>query len=229
MGIKIHAQPGPNGLDQAIVPDPQPKIVPGAKDAVDNTWPSGNEDPDAGVPGTGGLPGIGADNGNNGAGTPSDLNFIVQDFIGVFDLSIRGGNGGRGGRGGRGGQGGEGQDGGNGNDVADDAAGGAGGAGGSGGPGGKGGNGGNANNVNLYIPDPNDVITADVDIEFSLGLKGLGGDPGLGGSGGVGGLRGGKPDAPRAATGVNGDTGRRGDDGADGIAGKLNIYIGFMP
>lgn len=229
MPIKIWAQNGPNGADQATVPDPQPKIVPGAKDAVDNTWPSSNDDAKPGGPGTDGQPGLSADNGNNGAGTPPDLNFIVQDFIGVFSVSVRGGSGGRGGRGGRGGQGGEGQDGGNGDDVGDDAPGGQGGTGGRGGRGGNGGSGGNANNVNLYIPDPNDVITADVDIEFSYGLKGLGGDPGLGGSGGLGGWRGGKIDGVRAATGLNGATGDKGTDGADGVAGKLNIYIGFTP
>lgn len=231
MGIKIWAKNGPSGPDQAIVPDPQPKLVPGAQDAVDNNWPSSNDDGKPGKAGTAGLPGLSADNGNNGASTPTDLNFIIQDFVGVFDVSIRGGDGGGGGRGGRGGQGGEGQDGGNGDDVAGHGPGGPGGAGGTGGNGGNGGSGGSANNVNLYIPDPNDVISADVDLEFSFGLKGLGGNPGLGGAGGLGGRTGGLPDLlfPRGATGVNGATGAKGADGIDGIAGKLNIYIGFMP
>jgi hypothetical protein len=183
-----------------------------------------------GQPGTNGSQGVvGFDNANGGS-TPKNLNFVVQSFIGVFEVEVLGGNGGNGGRGGPGQDGGEGQDGGKGDDEVSDAPGGAGGNGGLGGPGGNGGIGGDANSFNLYIPNAADVITIQTDITFSGGFRGNPGKGGPGGNPGLGGFRGRNPNQDRAISGQPGQIGPNGNPGArDGISGELNIYVGFSP
>jgi collagen type III alpha len=216
--------------DRVDIPGTPPKIVPGAADAQDPAWPSSDSDAAAGMKGINGSPGeIGANN-VNGGDTPSQLNFIVEGFVGVFTVTVLGGNGGVGGRGGTGGNGGEGQDGGHGDDDSAPGAGGPGGDGGPGGAGGNGGNGGNANSFDLYIPNAQDAITLNTTITFSGGFLGQGGEGGNGGTGGPGGFPGGDNTQPRAQQGNPGGIGQPGQDGNhNGATGVCNLYVGVNP
>jgi len=216
--------------DRTFVPDPPPKNPIRAKDEEENTWPSGDA---LAVPGNDGAPGtIGETGGDNfdGGATPKNMTFVVGGFIGVLDVTVRGGNGGEGGRGGAGGPGGEGQDGGQGGDEGGDAVGGAGGRGGQGGTGGHAGSGGDANSFDLYIPNAADAIAINTQVLFGGGFRGRGGEGGAGGPGGLGGIQGARANGQRSISGAQGAIGVQGADGPhDGATGHLNIYIGISP
>lgn len=226
MPIEILAEDGDDAPNQASIPAAQPKITPRADDGSDNAWPSGDDAAKAGATGIPGLPGLPAGNGQHGASAGGGVNFYINELTGsVFGVTLRAGDGGNGGKGGKGGPGGEGQDGGRGDGDVADADGGRGGDGGQGGTGGNGGNGGSCSDVDVHIADP-DFTFADIDIEFSAGRQGNGGDPGDGGDPGLGGLRGGRVDGPRSTSGSPGPQGVRGSDGIAGVEGELNIYLG---
>ena len=217
--------------DRTTIPAAQPKKVPRAKDEEENTWPSGDASAVTGDKGFDGLPGeVGGDNFDGGS-TPKNLTFAVGGFVGVLDITVRGGNGGDGGKGGTGGDGGEGQDGGQKGDEGSDAPGGVGGNGGPGGPGGHGGSGGDANSFDLYIPNAAEAISINTNVVFGGGFRGRGGEGGAGGNGGLGGLQGARTDNPiRSTSGQPGNIGATGTNGAhDGATGHLNIYIGIHP
>jgi hypothetical protein len=214
--------------DRTTIPAPQPKKVPRNKDEEENAWPSGDAGAVAGDVGFQGLPGEPGGDNFDGGSTPMNLTFAVGGFVGVLDITVRGGNGGNGGKGGLGGDGGEGQDGGKGGDEGGDAAGGIGGQGGQGGQGGRGGNGGAANSFDLYIPNAADVISINTNILFGGGFRGRGGEGGGGGTGGLGGVAG--ESTTRSTRGQPGGIGAPGDNGNhDGSTGHLNMYIGFHP
>jgi hypothetical protein len=230
MAITIVVPPPPPVADRTDIPGTPPKIVPGAADAQDPTWPSSDSDAANGMAGINGA--IGETGGNNvdGGGTPQHLTFVVDGFTGVLTVTVIGGEGGVGGKGGTGGNGGEGQDGGKGDDDSPAGAGGAGGVGGPGGTGGNGGNGGDANSFDLYIPNAQDAIAINTQITFTGGFLGQGGEGGNGGIGGPGGFPGGDNTQPRAMQGLPGPIGLPGQNGNhNGATGDLNIYIGISP
>lgn len=227
MGIRI------TGIDAPVIPDfgpddhpaAKPKITPGAANAKDNAWPSGDDGAGNGAGGQTGEIGFTGQSGLNGGNTPPNIRIHITTFIdGFFDVNVRGGNGARGQKGSIGGQGGEGQDGGNADGDMPAGSGGEGGRGGKGGTGGSGGNGGNASNIDLYIENPDDLDLNSVRIEFSQGFKGGKGPGGIGGPGGAGGRRG--ADGPRSTDGSQGPEGDAGfSAGTDGSAGSLDIWV----
>lgn len=227
MGIRIVGTTPGDVPDRTDIPPQPPKIVPNAADGHDNGWPSGDDQAQTGAPGADGAAGLPGQNNFDGGNTPANASFTIGGFAGTLQVEVRGGNGGNGGRGGPGGTGGEGQDGGRGDGGVQDAPGGKGGRGGKGGLGGSAGNGGAANNLDLYFPNPNDIVTVNTDVTFGGGFRGHGGLGGRSGDGGPGGVKGHRDGGERAQQGDPGAWGDNGPDGQhDGATGHLNIIVG---
>jgi hypothetical protein len=92
MPLQIIGNDAPATPPQAVVPNPQPKILPQAANGKDNTWPSANDDAADGEPGDEGIAGLPGSNGLNGGHTPANINVYVSTFQqGVFAAQIRGG------------------------------------------------------------------------------------------------------------------------------------------
>lgn len=191
----------------------------------------GQNDGDAGGPGTNGAQG---NPGIIGADAPNLTLFMLSASGAPPIIDLRGQSGNKGGTGQKGGDGGVGSRG------APASArlyecksgagyGGSGGAGGSGGLGGRGGDGGKGGTITLVsLPTAFPALLQLVRADVSGGDGGEGGDGGLGGAGGPGGPQG-APDLPlckdepgrRGAAGSGGQPGSKGPKGSVGLQGDV--------